>query len=123
MRAVRVKHTAAEIAVRRLLFGLGCRYRLHAAELPGKPDIVLRRRRCAVFVNGCFWHGHHCRRGARPSSNVEFWVSKIEGNRKRDRRVRTQLRKSGWHVLTIWECEIRHLERLTEKIRKFLHSS
>jgi DNA mismatch endonuclease, patch repair protein len=119
MRAVRVKNTAAELAVRRLLFSFGYRYRLHAAELPGKPDIVLRGRRCALFVNGCFWHGHRCKRGAPPSSNVGFWLPKIEGNRNRDHRVRKQLRKGGWHVLTIWECETRSADRLGEKIRKF----
>lgn len=122
MRAVRAKNTAAELAVRRLLFGFGYRYRLHAAELPGKPDIVLRRRRCVLFVHGCFWHGHRCRRGAPPSSNVEFWLPKIEGNRKRDRRVRDQLKKSGWHVLTVWQCETRQSGRLGEKLRTFLGS-
>ena len=120
MRAVRVKDTSAEIAVRRLLFSFGYRYRLHASDLPGKPDIVLRPRHCALFVNGCFWHGHHCTRGARPSSNTKFWLPKIEGNRQRDRRVRAQLRKAGWRVLTIWECEIRQIERMSLKLRKFL---
>ncbi|MGE5054853.1 MAG: very short patch repair endonuclease [Acidobacteriota bacterium] len=122
MRAVRVKDTAPEIAVRRLLFGFGYRYRLHAGDLPGKPDIVLRSRRCVLFVNGCFWHGHRCKRGARPSSNVEFWVSKIEGNRRRDQRVRNQLKRNGWRVLTIWECETRHTERLAHKLQEFFQS-
>lgn len=123
MRAVRVKNTSAEIAVRRLLFSLGYRYRLHAAELPGKPDIVFRPRHCALFVNGCFWHGHHCTRGARPSSNTKFWLPKIEGNRQRDRRVRAQLRKGGWRVLTIWECELHQVERMSLKLRTFLQCS
>ncbi|MDT8070852.1 MAG: very short patch repair endonuclease, partial [Terriglobia bacterium] len=116
-------NTAPEIAVRRLLFSLGYRYRLHTTDLPGKPDIVLRSLHCVMFVNGCFWHGHRCKRGTTPSSNVEFWLSKIEGNRKRDRRVRKQLRRNGWRVLTIWECETRRVERLTEKLRNFIEAT
>ena len=120
MAAVRGKNTRPEIAVRRLLYGLGYRYRLHVANLPGRPDIVFRKRRCVVFINGCFWHGHDCPRGSAPASNVEFWQRKIEGNRERDQRVHRQLRKDGWRILTVWQCETRDETRLTRRLHRFL---
>jgi DNA mismatch endonuclease Vsr len=120
MSAVRVKNTLPELAVRSLLYRLGYRYRLHAADLPGRPDIVFRKRSCAVFVNGCFWHGHKCPRGAPPSSNIEFWRLKIDKNRERDRRVQKKLRQDGWRVLTIWECETKDEARLERLLRRFL---
>src|SRR5581483_7601112 len=100
MAAVRVKNTAPELIVRRLLYKLGYRYRLYSNELPGHPDIVFRKRHCVVFVNGCFWHGHDCPRGKPPSSNIAFWEQKIKNNHDRDLRVREELRKRGWRVLT-----------------------
>ncbi|MGH9584551.1 MAG: very short patch repair endonuclease [Bryobacteraceae bacterium] len=100
MASVRVKNTLPELTVRRLLYKLGYRFRLHARYLPGRPDIVFRKRHCVMFINGCFWHGHDCPRGNPPSSNIEFWQQKIDKNRERDLRVNQQLRKDGWRVLT-----------------------
>jgi len=120
MAAVRGKNTRPELLVRRLLYGLGYRYRLHAANLPGRPDIVFRKRQCVIFVNGCFWHGHDCRRGNPPSSRTEFWWPKIDKNRDRDRRVQKQLKKDGWRVLTVWECETKNQARLQRRLCRFL---
>lgn len=120
MAAVRGRDTGPEILVRRLLYGLGYRYRLHAKDLPGRPDIVFRKRRCVVFINGCFWHGHDCPRGSAPSSNVAFWRRKIDGNRERDRRVQGQLKNDGWRVLTVWQCETKDEARLQRRLCRFL---
>jgi DNA mismatch endonuclease, patch repair protein len=120
MAAVTGKNTAPELIVRKLLYSLGYRYRLHVKDLPGKPDIVLRKRRCVVFVNGCFWHGHDCARGAAPSSNVEFWEGKIGKNRERDRRVHEELSMNGWRVLTIWQCETKDRIHLMRRLSLFL---
>jgi DNA mismatch endonuclease (patch repair protein) len=106
MSAVRTKNTAPELQVRRTLHALGFRYRLHERRLPGCPDIVFPRFRVAVFVHGCFWHGHRCRRGRRPISNAAFWNGKIESNRERDRRNIAALRNSGWKVVVIWACSL-----------------
>ncbi|MGO4840893.1 very short patch repair endonuclease, partial [Rhizobiaceae sp. 2RAB30] len=96
MKAVRRENTAPEIAVRRLLHALGYRYRLHAKELAGKPDIVFRTRRRAIFVHGCFWHGHDCRKGRRPSSRTDYWEAKIQTNVARDADRIGRLRSDGW---------------------------
>lgn len=121
MRAVKSKDTAPEMTVRRLTHAMGYRYRLHRKDLPGKPDLVFPARRKIIFVNGCFWHGHECRRGARtPKANYNYWRAKIERNRLRDIKVRTALSDAGWDVLTIWECEIRELSVLRKKISRFL---
>jgi DNA mismatch endonuclease (patch repair protein) len=108
MRQVKGKDTAPELAVRRLIWSLGGRYRLHRKDLPGKPDIVLPGRRLAVFVHGCFWHGHDCARGARvPKQNHDYWQAKIGRNRARDVRTREALTDLGWRVETIWECDLK----------------
>jgi DNA mismatch endonuclease, patch repair protein len=120
MAAVTGKNTGPELIVRKLLFSLGYRYRLHAKDLPGHPDIAFRNRRCVIFVNGCFWHGHDCPRGSAPSSNVEFWREKIGRNRARDARVEEELRKDGWRVLTIWQCETKDPEQLRRRLSRFL---
>lgn len=104
MSAVRGKDTAPEKAVRSALFSAGYRYRLHRRDLPGAPDIVLPRHHTVVFVHGCFWHGHKCRKGRRPSSNTEFWNAKLDGNIARDERNRAALSALGWQVKIIWEC-------------------
>ena len=107
MARVRSRDTAPEIAVRRALHAAGYRYRLHRRDLPGSPDIVLQKFRRAVQVNGCFWHGHDCRRGDRlPSTKAEYWRAKIERNRQRDHTATEALKEAGWRVVTIWECEI-----------------
>ena len=121
MRQVKGKDTAPERQVRRLLWSLGGRYRLHRKDLPGKPDIVLASRRLAVFVHGCFWHGHDCRRGARPpKANADYWTAKIARNRARDVRVQDELRALGWRPETIWECELKDGEALRRKLTAFL---
>jgi len=107
MRANRDRNTGPEIEVRKALFAKGFRYRLHVSELPGKPDIVLPRHRAVVFVHGCYWHGHGCRRRPRAKSNQRFWKEKIEKNRQRDLEARRKLLEMGWRVLVIWECAIR----------------
>ena len=108
MGCVRSKNTGPELALRRMLHRAGYRYRLHAAGLPGRPDLVFTRRRTAVFVHGCFWHGHSCQRGARaPKANAAYWVAKIARNRERDAEVETRLAVQGWSVLTVWECELK----------------
>src|SRR5689334_17982921 len=107
MAAVRGKNTKPELIVRRLLHALGYRYRLHAKDLPGRPDIVFRKRRCVIFVDGCFWHQHsNCPVSHMPASRPEFWQRKLEGNKLRDRRIRKELSLTGWNVLTLWECEL-----------------
>ena len=103
MARVRSRDTAPEISVRRALSSLGVRYRLHPKDLPGKPDVYVGRLRLAIFVNGCFWHGHDCPRGKRPSSNTEFWNTKIERNRNRDAKVATELAERGIESLTLWQ--------------------
>jgi DNA mismatch endonuclease (patch repair protein) len=115
MAAVRGKNTKPELAVRAALFAAGYRYRLHLRDLPGSPDIVLPRYRLAVFVHGCFWHGHDCARGRRPTSNTEFWNTKLDGNRARDRANRAALEAAGWTVTTIWQCSAVH------EIKRLLH--
>lgn len=116
MAAIHGKDTKSEMVVRRWLWGHGFRYRLNHPRLPGKPDIVMRKYRTCIFVNGCFWHGHHihlpftiensecCKI---PKTNREFWVTKIRTNQERDRRVQRELAAMGWHSITIWECELK----------------
>ena len=124
MSRIRGKDTAPEMCVRRMIHGMGFRYRLHAAGLPGKPDLALPRLRKVVFVHGCFWHMHRCRLGrVRPATNAGFWKAKREGNRQRDTRTRQALRRAGWQVLTVWECELRDMDRLAQKLSAFLASS
>jgi DNA mismatch endonuclease, patch repair protein len=108
MRRVKSKDTSPELKVRKALTALGARYRLHRKDLPGKPDIVLPGRRLALFVHGCFWHGHDCARGARvPKQNRDYWVGKVDRNRVRDARSREALAALGWRVETIWECDLK----------------
>lgn len=121
MRAVRSKDTKPELRIRRLLHSLGYRYRLHRKDLPGHPDIVFPNRRKVIFVNGCFWHGHQCRRGARvPKSNTAYWLKKIARNVERDAAVREELQRLGWATLTIWECEARDMASIESQVVPFL---
>jgi len=99
---------------------MGYRFRLHRKDLPGTPDIVLPGRRAAIFVHGCFWHGHGCRIGQLPKSRLDYWLPKIEANRERDRRKGGALEAAGWRVLTVWQCEIRDLDVLQERLWIFL---
>lgn len=107
MAGIRSANTRPELAIRKALHAAGFRYRLHPRNVPGKPDMVFTRYRAAVFVNGCFWHGHDCPLFRLPDTRREFWSVKIERNRKRDAEVRRQLREAGWRTLTVWECAIR----------------
>lgn len=112
MAAVHSKNTRPEMIVRKWLWSHGYRYRLNHPRLPGKPDIVMRKYRTCIFVNGCFWHGHEgCRYYRIPKSNTEFWVKKIRRNQERDREVCRQLAAMGWHSIVIWECELKPLRR------------
>jgi DNA mismatch endonuclease (patch repair protein) len=121
MRAVKGRDTAPEILVRALLRTLAPGYRLCRRDLPGAPDIAYIGRKRAIFVHGCFWHGHDCRRGARaPKTNAEYWRRKIAGNRERDEKVLATYAAMGWRVLTIWECETRDRQTLAEKLAKFV---
>ncbi len=121
MKSVRREHTAPEVAVRRHLHAQGLRYALHRRDLPGRPDIVLPARGSVVFVHGCFWHGHGCAHGViEAKTNAAFWATKIAANRARDRRKAAALRGAGWHVDTIWECQVRDARRLDALARKLL---
>ena len=108
MRRVKGRDTSPELKVRKALTALGARYRLNRKDLPGTPDIVMAGRRLAIFVHGCFWHGHDCPRGARkPKGNADYWAAKIDRNRARDARVTDELTAAGWRVLTLWECDLK----------------
>jgi DNA mismatch endonuclease (patch repair protein) len=123
MAAVGSKDTAPELAVRRLLHALGFRFRLHRRDLPGTPDIVLPGRRKAIFVHGCFWHGHPgCRFATRPATRPEFWAEKIGRNQTRDRIAVARLRRLGWSVATVWECSLRRPEHVAARLYRFLNS-
>jgi DNA mismatch endonuclease (patch repair protein) len=112
MARIKGKDTRPELAVRRILHSAGFRYRLHAKDLPGRPDIVLRSRKTLVFVNGCFWHGHDCHGTRLPKSNRRFWNTKIKANMDRDARNLAECRRLGWRVLVVWECALRGRGRL-----------
>lgn len=126
MSAVHSKNTLAELLVRRYLWSHGIRYRIHRKDLPGKPDIAMPRYKLAVFIHGCFWHGHdECMRGRLPKSRLEYWKPKIEANRSRDRKIEEELNQKGWQQLVIWECQLRTqkaasiaLPELLENIKK-----
>lgn len=121
MRGVRQKHTEPEVAVRRLLHRMGYRFRLHARELPGSPDIVFRPRKVAIFVHGCFWHGHHCRWTTRPvRSNGDYWAAKIDRNRRRDAAAERALHTAGWTPVIVWECELKDTPALADRLRTTL---
>ena len=108
MRQVKGKGTAPEVKVRRLLTAMGLRYRLHRRDLAGAPDIVMAGRKLAIFVHGCFWHGHDCARGARvPKQNRDYWTAKVTRNRARDVANQAALAAKGWAPLVVWECELK----------------
>jgi DNA mismatch endonuclease (patch repair protein) len=120
MQAVQGKDTGPEWVVRRLLHGAGYRYRLHDRHLPGRPDIVLPGRRKAIFVHGCFWHGHDCAKGRLPKTRLDYWAPKIEANRERDARKRAELEAQGWTVCVVWQCETKEIEALKVRLWTFL---
>ena len=120
--AIRTRSTGPEIAVRSLVHRMGYRYALHAKDLPGSPDLVFRAKAKAIFVHGCFWHFHrNCRKGHPPKSNLNYWKVKLERNRERDRSVCRRLRRIGWSVLVVWECQIGNPKTLAARINRFLN--
>ena len=126
MKAITSKNTTPEMHVRRLLHGSGLRYGLHCRDLPGRPDVVLRSRRVAVFVHGCFWHQHEgCSRAVLPKSRREYWVGKLEANKERDGKEINSLIELGWRVMVVWECAcgVRQSCRLLERMREFILDS
>ena len=121
MRRVKGRDTTPERRVRRILWRLGARYRLNRKDLPGSPDIVMPGRRLAVFVHGCFWHGHDCARGARvPKANREYWLGKVARNRARDARAAEALAEAGWRVETVWECDLKDETAVEARLRDLL---
>ncbi|WP_159730809.1 very short patch repair endonuclease [Methylosinus sp. Ce-a6] len=121
MRAVKSRDTSPEIAVRQILRGFAPHYRLHRADVPGNPDIAYVGRKRAIFVHGCFWHGHDCARGARmPKTNADYWRAKIARNRARDIAHQERLASLGWRALVVWECELKDRATLEAKLRAFL---
>lgn len=121
MRSVHSKNTKPELVVRKEVFSMGYRYRLHRKDLPGKPDMVFASRKKVIFVHGCFWHGHDCKKGKLPKSNVFMWAKKIEKNKSRDIETIDLLSKAGWGVMTIWQCELHNLPELKIRIKEFLN--
>jgi DNA mismatch endonuclease (patch repair protein) len=121
MRAIKSKGMKPEMIVRHAVRELGCGYRLHRNELPGKPDLAFLGRRKAIFVHGCFWHQHsECREGRPPSSNQGYWVPKLARNVERDQKNLEALASRGWQTLVVWECETKDLAMLSNRLRKFL---
>ena len=121
MSRIKGRNTGPELLVRKLLHRMGFRFRLHARELPGTPDIVLPKYRTVIFVNGCFWHGHDCKKGSRrPKSNQDYWLTKISKNQKRDAVNQAALLNLGWDVLILWECELRNHDQLAQRLKNFL---
>jgi len=122
MQSVKTRDTGPELMVRRILFALGYRYRLNAENLPGRPDIVFRSRMKAIFVHGCFWHAHGCRKGRAPKSRLDYWKPKLKANKARDAAQVRTLKKLGWSVLTIWQCETSDADVLTARLVDFLEA-
>jgi DNA mismatch endonuclease (patch repair protein) len=124
MRAVKSRDTTPERAVRAILRIIATGYRLHRADLPGKPDIVYGRLKLAIFVHGCFWHGHDCPRGSRmPKANADYWRAKIARNRARDEKTLVALAAIGWRTLIVYECELKDSQRLKSRLAEALRSS
>lgn len=121
MSRIRSKGTKPEVIVRRLTSALGYRYRLHGDKLPGHPDLVFSSRKKVIFVHGCFWHQHQrCRQYRMPKSRLDFWLPKLESNKKRDRANRAALTKMGWSVLVLWECKLKNFSWVSKRITRFL---
>ena len=126
MARVRSGDTGPEMAVRRLVHSMGYRYRLHRKDLPGSPDLAFPRLQKVIFVHGCFWHQHHCKRGDRkPSTHTDYWLPKLRRNVERDRRAVRQLKKLGWTALVVWECQTtsKRIEALVARLNRYLSGS
>ena len=123
MSRIRSRDTNPEILVRSLLHRMGYRFRLHKPDLPGKPDIVLSKYNLIIFCHGCFWHQHpRCKRATTPKSNKQYWIPKLERNKERFREVKKQLKKLGWKVTVVWECETKDLEKLRKKLNRQINN-
>jgi len=120
MRAVRTANTGPEMEVRSILHRLGFRFRTHNRELPGRPDVVLRRHRKVVFVHGCFWHGHRCSKGKLPKSRLNYWAPKIATNKKRDTQNLAAIRRLGWQSIVVWQCELRNRRKLVKRLNAYM---
>ena len=120
MALVRSRDTKPEMKVRRFIYKMGYRYRLHRSDLPGKPDIVFSSRKKIIFIHGCFWHGHSCSLGRIPKTRVQFWTEKITTNKIRDEKTLEKLKDLGWAVLVLWECQLKHGESLGCRVGEFL---
>lgn len=120
MSRIRGKNTKPELAVRKLVYSLGYRYRLHSKTLPGHPDLVFSSRKKVIFVHGCFWHYHGCKKGQPPKSRLEYWLPKLEENKARDAKNQAALGDMGWKSLIIWQCEIKYSDHLKKRIEGFL---
>ena len=123
MRRVKSANTKPEITLRKALFAHGLRYRLNRKDLPGKPDLTFPKFGAVIFMHGCFWHGHDCKRGARqPKTNAEYWRKKIAGNKARDAKTEQALKQAGWRVRIVWECELKDLNALSREIAHWLRT-
>lgn len=123
MRAVHSTGTGAEQKCEKLLRALKIRFSKHSATLPGRPDFILRGARLVLFVHGCFWHAHQgCKNAALPSSNIDYWTRKIQRNRRRDRRVRDELRRAGWHTAVMWECRLKDDDSAARRLLQLINA-
>lgn len=125
MSRVHGKDTKPELLIRRLVWSLGYRYRLHSKKLPGRPDLVFPGQKKVIFIHGCFWHQHgpNCRQYRMPRSKLDFWLPKLEGNKKRDALNQALLREMGWDVLIIWECQLKDKQQVVSRILNFLEGN
>ena len=122
MSSIKSKNTKPEIKVRKVLHSMGYRFRLHRKDLPGSPDIVLPKYKTVIFVHGCFWHRHeNCKYASNPKTRKEFWENKFKTNVKRDKEIQEKIKNIGWKSVVIWECEVRNIESIEEKIKRFLN--
>ena len=121
MSRIRPKDTKPELALRHMIHALGYRYRLHDHNLCGRPDLVFPRRRKVILLHGCFWHRHDCPKGrSTPASKIDFWLAKFNATKERDARNKKALKRAGWDVLTIWECELKEMARVRVRVTQFL---
>lgn len=124
MARIRSQNTSPELILRKLIHGLGYRFRLHRNDLPGKPDLVFPSRKEVIFVHGCFWHQHReCREGRMPGSRLEYWGPKLRRNRERDALAQSSLKKQGWRYLVVWECELKNITAVLKRVKRFLETA